>query len=107
MGLPITIPPHVVLYDLHRISIGDRTTLGDGCKLSPHAVLEPGLLRLGSIEIGSDVVIGGDALIGPNVIIEDGATILARASLVPGSHVKAGETWGGSPARPLRSKKKN
>lgn len=102
--LPVSIPPHVVLYDLHRIEIGARTILGDGVKISPHAVLEPGVLRVGDVRIGEDVVVGGDSLLGPDVEIADGATILARSALIPGTRVGPGEIWGGSPARPVRRK---
>lgn len=93
------VPPHVVILDPWLVTVGARTVLGDGCKLSPHAVPRAGELVVGAITIGDDVVIGGDALVGPDVEIGDGAVVMARAAVVPGSRIGPGETWGGAPAR--------
>ena len=39
----------------------------------------------------------------PGVTIEDGATVLVRSVVIQGTHIGAGETWGGNPARLRRS----
>ncbi len=100
----IAAPPHVVIYDPYLVEVGERTILGDGCKLSPHVVLSPGKLRIGPIRIGAHCVIGGNVIIGPDVTIGEGATIMTGAGLIPGTQVGPGEVWAGSPARRVKKK---
>lgn len=100
--------------DMHRIQIGDRTSVQDGCVLhithagefNPHGF---------PLIIGNDVTIGHKAilhgctvldacLIGMGSIVMDGATIeseviLGAGSLVgPGKTCESGYLWVGSPA---------
>ncbi len=106
--------------DMHRIQIGNRTSVQDGCVLHiTHAgEFNPQGFPL---TIGSDVTIGHKAilhgctildacLIGMGSIVMDGATIeseviLGAGSLVgPGKICESGYLWVGSPAikkRPL------
>lgn len=93
------VPPHVLIFDPYWVEVGARTVLGDGTKLSPHTVPRPGELLLGSIRIGDDVVIGGDCVLGPDVEVGDGATLVTRAGVLPGTRIPPGEVWGGNPAR--------
>lgn len=106
--------------DMHRIQIGDRTSVQDGCVLHiTHAGKfnpEGFALTIGSdVTIGHKVILHGctinDAcLIGMGSIVMDGAiieteVILGAGSLVsPGKVLESGYLWVGSPAvkkRPL------
>lgn len=96
------VPPHVVILDPWLVTVGARTVLGDGAKLSPHSVKRPGELQVGPIVIGDDVVLGGDVVVGPDVEIGDGAVVATRAAVLPGTRIAPGETWAGSPARRVK-----
>jgi len=100
--------------DMHRIEIGERTSVQDGCVL--HITHDSEFNPAGfPLIIGSDVTIGHKAilhgctifdacLIGMGSIVMDGATIeseviLGAGSLVgPGKTCDSGYLWVGSPA---------
>lgn len=71
-------------------SIGDNVTVG-------HLALLHGCV----VEDGA--FIGMKACIMDGAVVEAGAMVAAGALVTPGKRVKAGELWGGSPARLLRS----
>lgn len=98
--------------DVNSIRIGARTNVQDG------TVVHCTHLKY-TTEIGDDVTIGHLALlhgcvvesgsfigmkacIMDNAVVESGAMVAAGALVTPGKRVKAGELWGGSPARLLR-----
>ena len=102
----------VVRGDVHRVRIGARTNLQDGCIVHVTREHFP-------TEIGRDVTIGhaclvhgctlGDgAFIGmratlmDGAVVEPGAMVAAGALVTPGRVVPSGELWGGAPARLLR-----
>lgn len=68
------------------VEIGARTVLGS------HALISP------MTRIGSDVEIGPDAYLPSRIRVPDGVRILPRSTVAPGTKMKPGETWGGSPA---------
>lgn len=90
------------------ITIGDYTFAGMNVSLlaGSHDPRLVGLPRRDSeLKDGCDIVIGkgvwlasGCTILGP-VNIEDNAVIAAGAVVVPGTYVKAGEIYGGIPAR--------
>ncbi len=104
---------HCVLRgDIHEIRVGKNTNIQDG------TVVHVARNRFGTY-IGDDVTIGHMALIhactlenGSMVgmhatvmdgcVVEEGALVAAGALVTPGKRVKAGEMWGGSPARFIR-----
>jgi len=47
------------------------------------------------------VTIGGTAVVLSDVIIEDWAVVATGAVVTKGTRIKAGEIWGGMPARRL------
>ena len=98
--------------DVNRIRIGARTNIQDGSVI--HVSGGPG-----ETIIGADVVVGHMCLIhacrledacmvgmGATVmdgaVVETGAWVGAGALVTPGKHIKTGEMWMGSPARPVR-----
>jgi carbonic anhydrase/acetyltransferase-like protein (isoleucine patch superfamily) len=111
-------PQAVVRGDVHRIRIGRRTSIQDGCVLH---VTHPGpFMPEGSpLQIGNDVTIGHQAilhgcavgdrvLIGMGTLVMDGAVVesdvvIAAGSLVPsGKVLKSGHLYVGRPARAIR-----
>lgn len=111
-------PLTVIRGDMHRIRIGDRTSIQDGSILHiTHA--GPYNPEGYPLTIGNEVTVGHKAvlhgctigdrvLIGMGAIVMDGATIeenvvLAAGSLVsPGKHLESGYLYRGSPARKAR-----
>jgi carbonic anhydrase/acetyltransferase-like protein (isoleucine patch superfamily) len=102
----------VVRGDVNHIRIGRRTNIQDGSVVHCTRVTHPTI-------IGDDVLIGhmvllhgcvleDNAFIGmkacimDGVVVESGAMVAAGALVTPNKRVRAGELWGGSPARCLR-----
>ncbi|ERS91618.1 MULTISPECIES: gamma carbonic anhydrase family protein [unclassified Halomonas] len=111
-------PMAVIRGDMHRIRIGARTSVQDGCVLHiTHASdFNPGGFPL---TIGDDVTIGHKAilhgatlgsriLVGMGAIVMDGAVvedeviIAAGAVVTPGKHLESGHVYAGNPAKALR-----
>ena len=111
-------PQASIRGDMHRIRIGDRTSVQDGCVLHiTHA--GPYNPEGWPLEIGSDVTIGHNATlhgcaIGDRVLIGMGATVMdgaviaeevviaAGALVTPGKQLASGFLYAGAPARQLR-----
>jgi acetyltransferase-like isoleucine patch superfamily enzyme len=107
IGADCTIGSRVILEFGESLSIGDRTTLGDGAVvLTTTHQLGPREHRAGEVVrhpvvIGNDVVIGEDAIVLPGVTVGDGARVLPNS--VVNGNVAPGITVSGVPARPLRA----
>jgi carbonic anhydrase/acetyltransferase-like protein (isoleucine patch superfamily) len=118
-------PMAVIRGDMHRIRIGARTSIQDGCIL--HITHAGRFVKDGwPLEIGSDVTVGhrvvlhgctiGDrVLVGNGAIVMDGAevedevVIGAGALVPPGKKLESGFLYIGSPckqARPLTDKER-
>lgn len=112
-------PGAVIRGDMHRIRVGARSSVQDGCVLHiTHASdYNPGGWPL---TIGADVTVGHNAtlhgctlgdriLVGMGAIVMDGAVveseviIAAGALITPGKVLKSGFLYGGSPAREMRA----
>ena len=72
------------------------TTIGRRCILGHDALLFAHV-------IGDDVTVGAHAIVMPGVRIGHGAIVSAGAVVSKNTRIPAGETWGGVPARRLRS----
>ena len=84
------------------VSVGDGTSIGTDTNLSGHRV-ENGLLRIGSVHLGRNCFVGTRAVLGVNSTMEDGARLEDLSLLPEGGIIPRGETWVGSPARPVRT----
>lgn len=111
-------PQAVVRGDMHRIRVGQRTSIQDGAILHiTHA--GPYNPAGWPLEIGSDVTIGHGAIlhgcrIGNRVlvgmratvmdgaVVEDEVVIAAGALVTPGKILRSGHLYTGSPAREAR-----
>ena len=102
----------VIRGDENPIRIGERVNIQDGSVIHVHSKYQ-------GTYIGNDITIGHMALlhacnihdkafVGMGSIVLDQCTIETHgmlaggAMLTPGKTVKAGELWGGRPARPMR-----
>jgi acetyltransferase-like isoleucine patch superfamily enzyme len=81
--------------------VGNNSIIGHDAVLFSH-IVEGRRLALASIRIGHNVTIGAKAVIMPGVTIDDGAIVAVAAVVGKGTHIAAGELWGGIPARRLR-----
>jgi putative colanic acid biosynthesis acetyltransferase WcaF len=90
----------VKIYNLGRISIGEKTVISQFAHLcgGTHDTENPGFKLIRSeIEIGNMVWIAADAFIGPDVHIGDNAIVGARAVVI--KNVEAGTIVAGNPAK--------
>ena len=103
----------VIRGDVHQIRIGERTNIQDGTivhvtggKLGTHigsdiTIGHGAILHACTLEDGCFVGMGAILLDG--VVVESGGMVAAGAVVTPGKRVKAGDLWGGNPARPMRA----
>lgn len=111
-------PLAVIRGDMHRITIGDRCSIQDGCVLHiTHAgpynpdgwplsmgddVTVAHQVTLHGCRIGSRVLIGMGSIVMDGAIVEDEVVIGAGSLVPPGKHLKSGYLYVGSPAKPVR-----
>lgn len=89
------------ILDPPLVLIGDNTIIGYDSVLCPHAV-EGQRVIFSRINIGNNVTIGMKAIIMAGVTIEDDGIVAAGSVVTKGTHIKAGELWGGIPAKKLK-----
>ena len=87
----------VIRGDENPIRIGERVNIQDGSVIHVHSKYQ-------GTYIGNDITIGHMALLHAldRCTIETHSMLAGGAMLTPGKTVKAGELWGGRPARPMR-----
>jgi UDP-3-O-[3-hydroxymyristoyl] glucosamine N-acyltransferase len=76
------------------VQIAHNVTIGRNCVFAAHCGVS------GSVVIGDGCMFGGRAGIADHITIGDGARIAASAGVI--KDIPAGESWGGTPARPMR-----
>ncbi len=87
-------------FDL--VSVGAILTclhLGDSTSLLGYTI-EEGLIKLARIKVGARCFIGASSVLRPGTEMEDDSRLL-HLSMLPTGKIPTGETWFGSPARPL------
>ncbi len=99
--------------DVHSIRIGKNTNIQDGsvvhCTRHRFSTTIGDNVTVGHLALLHGCVVEDGAFIGmkscimDGVVVETGAMVAAGALVTPGKRVKAGELWGGSPARFLRA----
>lgn len=90
-----------IILDPQFVEIGSNSLVGQYALLVPHA-LENERLGHYPIKIGNNVTIGAHATVLAGCIIEDNALVATGAVVTKGTHIKAGEVWGGVPAKRIR-----
>ena len=112
-------PQVAIRGDMHRIRVGARTSVQDGCVLHiTHAgpfnpdgsPLEIGSdvtiahnATLHGCRVGDRVLVGMGATIMDGAVVEDDVVIAAGALVTPGKHLRSGYLYAGSPAREVRA----
>ncbi|MEN7972436.1 MAG: putative colanic acid biosynthesis acetyltransferase [Verrucomicrobiota bacterium] len=94
------IGERVMVYNLGKVSIGEKATVSQGAHLcaGSHDFLDPSLpLLTPPIEIGAQAWICADAFVGPGVVVGEGAVVGARAVVV--GNVEPWAVVAGNPAR--------
>lgn len=76
------------------VQIAHNVVLGRNCVLAAQAGIS------GSVRVGDGVMFGGRAAIADHLTVGDGARLAGGSGLM--HDVPAGETWGGTPAKPAR-----
>lgn len=86
--------------------VGERTKIDNLCQIAHNVVLGRSVVVAafggisGSVRVGDGSLLGGRVGIADHVMVGDGVSIAASAGLF--RDVAAGETWGGTPAKPIR-----
>jgi non-ribosomal peptide synthetase-like protein len=87
----------VAAWDL--VTIGDDTSIGAGTQLSGTRV-EDGMLRLGTVEIGSGCFVGIHSALGLGVRMGHGSALDDQSLLADGEQLAPGAGYRGSPVEP-------
>ena len=90
-----------IILDPLFVEIGSNSIVGQYALLIPH-VIEGRKMAHYPIQIGNNVTIGAHSVVMSNVIIEDNAIVSVGAVVTKNSHIRAGEIWGGVPAKRIR-----
>ncbi|HEY6130581.1 MAG TPA: gamma carbonic anhydrase family protein [Halioglobus sp.] len=119
LGDDVSIWPQVAIRgDMHRISVGARTSVQDGSVLHiTHAgpfnpegwplvigcdVTIGHRATLHGCTVGDRVLVGMSATVMDGVVVEDDVVIAAGALITPGKRLRSGYLYAGSPAREVR-----
>ena len=93
IGKRTNIQDHTMI---HVSSTTQETYIGDDVTVGHAAVLH-------ACTIGNKAFIGMQACVMDDAVVEDGAMVAAGALVTPGKRVPAGQLWGGSPAKFMRT----
>ncbi|GAB3283444.1 gamma carbonic anhydrase family protein [Parahaliea aestuarii] len=112
-------PQAAVRGDMHRIRVGARTSVQDGCVLHithagpynpegwPLLIGEDVTIghnaTLHGCSIGNRVLVGMAATVMDGAVVEDEVVIAAGALVTPGKRLRSGYLYAGSPAREVRA----
>ena len=86
--------------------IGERTKIDNLCQIAHNVVLGRSVIVAafggisGSVRVGDGSMLGGRVGIADHVTVGEGVSLAASAGLF--RDVAPGETWGGTPAKPIR-----
>jgi len=86
--------------------IGERTKIDNLCQIAHNVILGRGVIVAafggisGSVRVGDGSMLGGRVGIADHVQVGERVSLAASAGLF--RDVESGETWGGTPAKPIR-----
>ena len=120
LGDEVSVWPQASIRgDVHRIRVGARTSVQDGCVLHvthagpynpdgwPLIIGSDVTIGHGAIlhgcTVGDRVLVGMAATVMDGAVVEDEVVIAAGALVTPGKRLRSGFLYGGSPAREMRA----
>lgn len=120
LGDDVSVWPQATIRgDMHSISVGNRTSIQDGCVLHithagpynpdgwPLVIGDEATVghnaTLHGCTVGNRVLVGMGAIVMDGAVVEDEVVIAAGALVTPGKRLASGYLYAGSPARQVRS----
>ncbi len=95
-----------VIKDPCLTEVGDNVTMGEYAIIYGHIHnYEKVIILMDRVKIGNNCVIGAGAIIMPGAVLEDDVKLAAGAVVTRSQILKKGKTYGGIPARKIKSKK--
>ncbi|HEY2765641.1 MAG TPA: amino acid adenylation domain-containing protein, partial [Pseudonocardiaceae bacterium] len=101
IGRDVTVLSRIVPVATDLISIGDGTLIRRDCFFTGYRAVA-GVLQLGPVTLGRDVVVGEHTVLDIGATMGDGAQLGHTSALQAGQTVPAGEHWHGNPAEPTQ-----
>ena len=104
-ALGARIGRNVAIFSRNMPVCTDLLTIGDGTVIRKDALFsgyhaQAGMIYIGAITLGRDVVVGEVTVLDIDTSLGDGAQLGHASSLHVGQSVPVGERWHGSPAQP-------
>jgi acetyltransferase-like isoleucine patch superfamily enzyme len=95
-----------VIKDPCLTEVGDNVTMGEYAIIYGHIHnYEKAIILMEKVKIGNNCVIGAGAIIMPGTVLEDDVKLAAGAVVTKSQILKKGKTYGGIPAKEIKSKK--
>jgi len=95
-----------VIKDPCLTEIGDNVTMGEYAMIYGHIHnYEKAIILMDRVKIGNNCIIGAGAIIMPGAVLEDDVKLAAGAVVTKSQTLKKGKTYGGIPAKEIKSKK--
>jgi acetyltransferase-like isoleucine patch superfamily enzyme len=91
------------ILDPHFVAIGSGSLMGYGSLLVPHSI-EGACLAHHPIRIGNQVTVGAHSIVMAGSVIGDRAVVAMNSVVTKGTQIGAGEVWGGTPARFIKTR---
>lgn len=89
------------LFDHNLLVLEDKAVVGGDAKLIAH-LAESGMIKANPVVLRRRAVVGVNSVVGPGVEIGENAAVGAMSFVPKGTHIPAGEVWGGVPARLIK-----
>ncbi|MFN0103269.1 MAG: UDP-3-O-(3-hydroxymyristoyl)glucosamine N-acyltransferase [Bryobacteraceae bacterium] len=84
------------------VKLDNMVHIGHNCRIEDHVVIAAQTGMSGGCVIGAGAVIGGQVGMGDKVRVEPGAVLGSGSGVLTSKIVRGGETYWGTPARPLK-----
>ncbi len=84
------------------VKLDNLIHVAHNCEIGDHVVSAAQAGFSGGAKLGNYVVVGGQVGLGERAVIEDRAVAGGQCGLLPQKTIPAGETYWGTPARPIR-----
>ncbi len=84
------------------VKIDNLVQVAHNVRVGEHSILAAQTGVSGSSTIGTRVIVGGQVGIGDHCMLEDGAVVGSQAGIPTGKTIRGGQTFWGTPARPLK-----